>query len=272
MTWGGYVYNSCVTISNTLKNAPSSLVAVEPNSSGKIIATEVAVDTNYERALYAAEKNTGKPADLETAPSNTVNKMNEEEEKQLEDISSMVAQLHDISITMGEQLNRQNKALETIEELTEKVTDKSLYVTLRATQLSTRVKGKNEQVFIGKFQFIDCVRGKFLSVQTPAPLPSSSLSSTSSSFPLSNTPPTSLSLNSSTTTAGVDDVLVLKSVPDRATFFNCFASSDGVRNIFGIQNEKTLKFVGCTMWGTVRCAASYFGTQEVRLIALELST
>ena len=179
----------------------------------------------------------------------------------------MVAQLHDISITMGEQLNRQNKALETIEELTEKVTDKSLYVTLRATQLSTRVKGKNEQVFIGKFQFIDCVRGKFLSVQTPAPLSSSSVSS-SSSFPLSNTPPTSLSSNSST----VDDVLVLKSVPDRATFFNCFASSDGVRNIFGIQNEKTLKFVGCTMWGTVRCAASYFGTQEVRLIALELST
>eukprot|EP01036_Dinobryon_divergens_P026328 gene26328-34958_t len=225
MTWGGYVYNSCVTITNTLKNAPSNLTAVDPrlmprfsssNSSDNNNTVEVAIDTNYSDNAYSNNQN-GKQENLETAPSKSVyyNKNNEEEEKQLQDISSIVAQLHDISVTMGEQLDRQTKALETVEELTEKVTDKSLYVTLRATQLSTRVKGKNEQIFIGKFQFIDCVRGKFLS-----------------------------------------------SVPDKATFFNCFASSDGVRNIFGIQNEKTLKFIGCTMWGTVRCAASYFGTQE----------
>eukprot|EP01035_Chromulina_nebulosa_P030123 gene30123-40002_t len=251
MTWGGYVYNSCVTITNTLKNAPSNLTAVDPrlmprfsssNSSDNNNTVEVAIDTNYSDNAYSNNQN-GKQENLETAPSKSVyyNKNNEEEEKQLQDISSIVAQLHDISVTMGEQLDRQTKALETVEELTEKVTDKSLYVTLRATQLSTRVKGKNEQIFIGKFQFIDCVRGKFLSVYTPAPSSSSSSSSSSSV---------------------VDDVLVLKSVPDKATFFNCFASSDGVRNIFGIQNEKTLKFIGCTMWGTVRCAASYFGTQE----------
>lgn len=263
MTWGGYVYNSCVTITNTLKNAPSNLSAVEPsltprfpssNSTDNNTAVEVIADTTS--YTYNTNHNHEKQENLESAPSKSVccNKTNEEEEKQLQDISSIVAQLHDISVSMGEQLDRQTKALETVETLTEKVTDKSLYVTLRATQLSTRVKGKNEQIFIGKFQFIDCVRGKFLSVYTPVPV-----SSVLSAVPSSST---------TMTTAVVDDVLVLKSVPDKATFFNCFASSDGNRNIFGIQNEKTLKFIGCTMWGTVRCAASYFGTQEVGLLCM----
>lgn len=244
------MYNSCVNITNSIKSAPSLLLPeVNKNSISEVADTsKLSATSNCANSSSVGENDDlrlgATTSDLSTAASRFIDKKFEEEEKELEEISSIVAQLQEIGVSMGDQLDKQNQQLEQIEVLTDKVAENTLFVTLRATQLSTRVKGRGEQIFVGKYQFIDCEEGKFLGVLT-----SSCTAKEMSANPLDS----------------LDDSLVLKSVPDRSTYFNVFASSDGVRNIFGIQNEKTLKFIGCTMWGTVRCASAYFGTQEVPL-------
>jgi hypothetical protein len=57
----------------------------------------------------------------------------------------------------------------------------------------------------------------------------------------------------------VDEFLTLTDLPSRATFFNTFCKEG---NIIGIQNAKTLTYIGSTWLGTVKCAGRVFGKQE----------
>jgi len=240
-----------VQISNTIKNTPH-LISFEKKSNindnptiklplpPNIAQDDLSVDAEIQTKTSDEEFLAFLSTTSLISGKDRVDK-DEEEEKHLLEISSAVAQLHDIGVVMGEHLDRHNKAIDEAETMTETLTEKTLFVTLRTSKLTTRVNGKHEQIFIGKFQFISCIDGKFLSVY----------GNQSSQTSLLNN-----SLN--------EDTLILKSIPDRSTYFNCFASNDGNNNnIFGIQNEKSLKFIGCSMWGTVLCAANYFGTQEV---------
>jgi hypothetical protein len=59
--------------------------------------------------------------------------------------------------------------------------------------------------------------------------------------------------------AAVDDRLVLSEKADRSTCFSCFVKES---HLFGLRNEKTLKYVGCAMLGHIIVESAYFGTQE----------
>jgi len=66
--------------------------------------------------------------------------------------------------------------------------------------------------------------------------------------------------------AVVGEDIVWLSQPDRSTFFNCFLKAN---NIVGIQSDKTLKYLGLTMWGTVRASGAYFGKSEECFVELD---
>ena len=62
----------------------------------------------------------------------------------------------------------------------------------------------------------------------------------------------------------VDDMLQLSNVTDanaidRSMVFHHFTKEE---HLFGLQNAKTLRFVGVTMWGSVKAASSVFGSYE----------
>lgn len=62
-----------------------------------------------------------------------------------------------------------------------------------------------------------------------------------------------------------EDIVWLRQ-PDRSTFFNCFLKAN---NIVGVQNDKTLKYLGVTIWGTVRASGNYFGKSEECYVELD---
>ena len=48
-------------------------------------------------------------------------------------------------------------------------------------------------------------------------------------------------------------------LPTRAAYFKCFVRES---SIVGLQNEKTLKFIGCSVLGGVVASTEYFGKYE----------
>lgn len=85
------------------------------------------------------------------------------DEKMLNNLLSAVTDLHDVGVQMGVQIDEQNKTVDRIEEKTLRVTDQTLAVTLKASQLTQRTSNSNDG-FVGTYQFIDVDSGYFLSV------------------------------------------------------------------------------------------------------------
>lgn len=88
---------------------------------------------------------------------------------------------------------------------------------------------KSPSKFIGKFQFFCPLYNKYLSAED-----------------------TTLTLTSRAT--------------ERSTFFDCFSKEE---YIIGIQNCKTLKYLGCTFLGSIACSGDRFGKLEECHIDLE---
>jgi hypothetical protein len=219
LTWGGFIYNSCVQTFRTIRAAP--FPGANPEKKDTLSISQL---NKFEAPLNFASTDEKSPSFEESRPVVSVN--NDEEERILLNISSAVAELEEIGLKIGKHLDGENKSLDELVHLADHACDETLAVTLRSEQLlSSKVKTRNAQVLLGKYQFIDSVEGRFLAVD--------------------------------------GDLLILKNTPDKSTFFNCVASKDGNRSIFGIQSDKTHKFIGCDMWGGISCSAAYFGTQEV---------
>lgn len=53
---------------------------------------------------------------------------------------------------------------------------------------------------------------------------------------------------------------------DRSTYFNCFLKSN---NLVALQSAKTLKYLGATVWGSIRASAYYFGKSEECYVELD---
>eukprot|EP01038_Epipyxis_sp_PR26KG_P012732 gene12732-17073_t len=92
----------------------------------------------------------------------------------------------------------------------------------------TQRSRKKESEFIGSFQFLDCESGRMLAVFA-------------------------------------ESIVLTSACTDRSTFFNCFVKEN---NIIGIQNQKTLKFIGCSLFGSSVCSANAFNKQEETFIEL----
>jgi hypothetical protein len=209
MTWSGYLFNKCVdaktTIAGTPLPPPVSLgqgqgrTGMPPGPSGS--------DAGQHRA------NLG----MLTGASASQGTLGDEE---MREISSAVDTLHRMSVEIGSQLEQQKAVVDAVDAKAESVTDKTLAVTLRASQLSDRSRQRKPQ-YCGMYQFVDVDSGHFLSA--------------------------------------FEGYLVLLPAINRSTYFNCFVRES---NIYALQNEKTQKYVGCSITGGVLAASAYFGTQE----------
>lgn len=62
-----------------------------------------------------------------------------------------------------------------------------------------------------------------------------------------------------------EDIVLVKE-SDRSTYFNVYLKSG---NLMGIQNIKTLRYIGVTMWGTVVCSGFKFGRYEECYVELD---
>lgn len=204
MTWSGYLYNQCVSTKELVFNA---LPPAAPQQTQPSTATSASVGTKSD--LLSSSSATG-------AGSGTSTKVDED----LNEISSAVATLHKMSVDIGNQLDKQSATIDDITDKTDKITDQTLAVTIRASQLSDRSR-RSRPTQVGVVQFLDILSGKYLGV--------------------------------------LDDRLVLKDRMDRSTYFACFVKE---KTLFGLRNEKTLKFVGCAMLGHIVVDSAYFGTQE----------
>jgi hypothetical protein len=211
MTWSGFVYNQCVS---TKELVLGTTPAVPP-------ANQPSAARPQSNGVTAQPVVTTAAAGLGIAP---------RENDDLDEISSAVATLHKMSLDIGNQLDHQGVVIDKITEKTEKVTEQTLAVTIRASQLSDRARNR-KPTHVGIIQLVDVVSGKYLAV--------------------------------------TDSRLVLSEKKDRSTYFACFVKES---HLFGLQNEKTLKYVGCAMLGHIIAESLYFGTQEECYIDIDAKT
>jgi hypothetical protein len=213
MTWSGFVYNQCVTTKELVLGTTPALPAPPSNQPSTVRPQSNGVPTR----AAAPSSSTG----LGIAP---------RERDDLEELSSAVATLHKMSLDIGNQLDNQGVVIDQITEKTEKVTEQTLAVTIRASQLSDRSRNR-KPAHVGIIQLIDMVSGKYLAV--------------------------------------TDSRLVLSEKKDRSTYFSCYVKES---HLFGLQSEKTLKYVGCAMLGHIIAESLYFGTQEECYIDIDAKT
>jgi hypothetical protein len=213
MTWSGFVYNQCVTTKELVLGTTLALPPPPAN-----------------QPSTARPQSNGAPARAAAPSSSTGLGMALREKDDLEEISSAVATLHKMSLDIGNQLDNQGVTIDKITEKTEKVTEQTLAVTIRASQLNDRSRNR-KPTHVGIIQLIDVVSGKYLAV--------------------------------------TDSRLVLSEKKDRSTYFSCYVKES---HLFGLQNEKTMKYVGCAMLGHIIAESLYFGTQEECYIDIDAKT
>jgi hypothetical protein len=139
--------------------------------------------------------------------------------------------LNDISNSVAELHSMSlmiSEALETHGEILERIDTKTEIVhdkTLAATLKASQINQRARRSgshFIGLYQFVDMVTNMYLCVDA-------------------------------------DEYLTYSADPTRGTFFNCYCKEG---NIIGIQNAKTLTYVGSTWRSSVKASGRVFGKQE----------
>lgn len=213
MTWGGYFVNKVVDVRNSVVGDPHAM-PLNPTSDHSAKQPSSSSGSSSQKNLTT---NKSELMDFGTRA------VKGPEDEHLEELSSAVEVLHKMGLTLGEQLEQQNTTLERIENKTCAVTEQTLAVTLRASQL-LRKNNSTLPSFIGTYQFIDAEHDRYLVVSE---------------------------------SDGV--TLALSETPDLSSYFHCFVKEE---NLFGLLNEKTQKYVGCTVWGSVAVSGNYFGTHE----------
>jgi hypothetical protein len=206
MTWSGYIANKCSDVRSSFvsdTNTFSNSIASVSSKNERIQASKLSASDG---SVLNGRQTIGIPGDDD-----------------LNEISSAVDVLHRMGVTLGEQLDSQKVVLDRIEDKTNIVTDHTLAVTLRTSQL-LRKTHRPIQSFVGTFQFIDVESNRFMSV----------------------------SLSDGTSIA-------FTTVPDLSSYFHVFVKQD---HLFGLLNEKTQRYMGCTVWGSVAVSGEYFGGQE----------
>jgi hypothetical protein len=208
MTWSGYIANKCSDVRNSF-----------------VLDTTIMLPSSTTSGNLKSERIT--PSNSSSNDCSTVlngcQTTHIAGDDDLNEISSAVDVLHRMGVTLGEQLDSQKTTLDRIEDKTNIVTDHTLAVTLRTSQL-LRKTHKPIQSFVGTFQFIDAVSNRFLSISL---------------------------------TDGASIAFTL--APDLSSYFHVFVKQD---HLFGLLNEKTQRYLGCTVWGTVAASGEYFGGQE----------
>jgi hypothetical protein len=221
MTWSGYLYNKCADAKNTIAGNPLPPPISQgqghtgmPPSSGSYAAGAGGHRANL--GLLTAGASAGQGAVVG--------------DEDLREISSAVDTLHRMGVEIGNQLEQQRAVVDAVEAKAEAVTDKTLALTLRASQLSDRSRQRKPQ-YCGLYQFVDVDSGHYLSAH--------------------------------------EGHLVLLPKISRSTYFNLFVKES---HLYALQNEKTQKYLGCSITGGILAASQYFGTQEEVYVDLSPSS
>lgn len=201
MTWSGYLYNQCVNTKEAILGVNAAVSTPPPTKPVIQSLPPVSVET------MASNAGLGSLASAR-------------DKDDLAEISSAVATLHKMGLEIGQQLDSHTSTMDTIAEKTDLLTEKTLAVTIKASQLRDRTRSAKAQ-FGGVYQFVDTITGKFLAVS--------------------------------------EGRLTLSDKHNRSTYFNCYVKES---NLFAMQSEKSLKYVGCAMLGHITAESTYFGTQE----------
>lgn len=204
MTWSGTIYN-LFTPDPTLQKVESSDLKINSISEGQVCREDSDI------------QETNNPLDSD-----------------LKEISANLSELTEIGVMIGTNLQIQNKSLDRISQKAAIITDASLAVTLKASQLLNKNNRKRPD-HIGRFQFMETTKSMWLSVRE---------------------------------LDGTIELLPIYERSQRCTQFDCFVKEE---NIFCMMNCKTLKCIGTTWLGAIRALGNRFGRQEECFISLSLS-
>jgi hypothetical protein len=212
MTWSGTFYNLYSDVVTTL--APPNLLGGEASvNNGKELEKPRISDTDA--AIYQEQASTTANSKDDTEKG--------EEDQMLDELSHASHVLKQIGITMGQQLDEQNKQLQSVERKTEEVHDKTTAVSIKASQLTQRHSGASarKERYVGTYQFMNVKNFLLLAV--------------------------------------VGENLGLTNSADLCTLFRVYLRQE---TIVGLQNEETGKYVGVTLFGKLSVSGNYFGSQE----------
>lgn len=151
MTWTGSMYNAYSNVKDRVIGTGISTANLIKSSAG--------TDRNLDINGQSSDNQLTPPKELWIKTEKVVEKS--EDDKDLEDISRAVSTLHRIGMTMTEHLDSNDTLLETIEDKTDKVNEKTLQVTLRSSQLVQRSNKSGPQL-IGRYMFTEVTSGCFL--------------------------------------------------------------------------------------------------------------
>lgn len=208
MSWSGWLYNVLLATEEPVPEFHKTVSATGGSSASSEGASGGGGGSSSSRTWH------------ETVERESAASLATDESKQLDLLLSQVEELKTLSVVMGSQVGSQTEQLGRIDGKTDRVRDKTLEVTLKAAQYTSRSR-RGKPKLLGRFQFVDTASGEFL--------------------------------------AAVGEDLTLLRGADRATFFDVWQRED---NLIGLQNCKTLKYVGSTFYGAVRCSGNRFGKQE----------
>lgn len=146
-----------------------------------------------------------------------------EQDAELEAILRSVQRLHGIGVEMGIALDAHNSTLDRLSCKLEQANEHTLAVLLKTSQLNQRAR-KTPATYQCPLTFIEVLSGSYLQAN--------------------------------------DDLLQLappSSALDRSMVFHYFTKEE---HLYGLQNAKTLRFIGISLWGSVKVASTAFGSYE----------
>lgn len=144
MTWAGYLYNKCADTSGIIFSQPP----------GGGITAEDRSNTVNNGNSSAEPNSSGLHSPLSTG----------RDKDDLQEISAAVATLHQMGLDIGNQIDMQNGMIDSLSSKTEHVTEKTLAVTIKASQLRDRARGSRAK-YGGMYQFLDTATKHFLAVK-----------------------------------------------------------------------------------------------------------
>ena len=165
MTWTGYFYNLTHSepsldrgkSTKNVENVKSKEVRPnEPPASSVKMPSDITLTQNRE-VLFA--QSAAAPTNMSTPN----NKKKQEQDEALDAVSRNLAELHSISLTLGESLDMQNGKLDTISTKTERVDDATLEVLVKSSQLIDR-NSNETPILVGEYCF-EIHTGGYLEVQ-----------------------------------------------------------------------------------------------------------
>lgn len=229
MTWSGALYNLL-----TPKPTPTPTPTPASSTSTMSTSTSSSSTSSYSSSSSLSSSSTSlltsKNSNASVIENNNNNCNHVQSANHLGEIETAVESLKTMSLIMREQLDTQKELLERIDDKTTTTHDRTLEVTLKAAQITTRSM-RFKSGYVGRFQFIEPYTGRFLG----------------------------------TSKSGDDNLILLPKV-NRSSFFLCFHKEG---QLFALQNEKTLKFLGCTMLGQVKVCGASFGKYEELHLSLK---